>query len=155
MLPYVTLFLLTWGSVQTSQSTKNEVNDFRLPEHIQPEHYFLLLEPNFENDTFNGTVTLEFTVVEETQNITLHAYQLEIDESKISLDDSTITLSKASQSEGDDNFFIMHFNSTLKQGNTYKLTISNFKGVLNSDMMGFYLVKYIDENKKEWYENVC
>lgn len=155
MLLQVALFLLAWGFVQKSQSSKNEVNDFRLPDHIQPEHYFLLLEPNFENHTFRGIVTLQFTVVKQTQNITLHAYQLEIDESNIHLDDSAITLSNSSQSGGDDNFFVIHFNSTLKLGNKYRLTISNFRGILNSDMLGFYLVKYVDENEREWYEKVC
>lgn len=135
----VAFFLLAVGFVQASENSRNEVNDFRLPTHIQPEHYVVLLEPHFENDTFSGTVLLDFTVEEETQNITLHAYQLEIDETSIilTLNDSVVKVLNVSQSEDDDNFFVIYFNSTLVVAKTYKLQIFNYRGCLNSDMFGF------------------
>lgn len=156
MLSFGTIVLLiaAFTQVLTLKNPNNRADnqDFRLPGHIVPKQYFIKLEPDFTNDVFNGSVAMEFEVLEESSNITLHAYQLEIDSSKIALENSSIEFSNSYQSDGDDNFYVINFSSTLKTGTTYTLTIGSFSGILNDEKIGFYLAKYTDEYGTERYK---
>lgn len=124
-------------------------SEFRLPRHVKPLQYFLELEPNFSNDTFNGSLIIEFIVTEASNNVTLHIDGLEINPSTIHLNKSDgffVNSVNVTNNQTDKHFFIIHFNEALSKEITYNLTIGEFKGVLNSDRQGFYLAKYLDEN---------
>ena len=64
----------------------------RLPDHIRPIEYELLIHPNlgldkdnnFEGD-FNGTVKIRLSVTKPTKEIKLHSNKLWIDEANIKL----------------------------------------------------------------------
>ncbi|MDO8573580.1 MAG: M1 family metallopeptidase [Candidatus Daviesbacteria bacterium] len=102
----------------------------RLPGHIKPERYKIMLRPDLESFTFYGEETIYLILEKSTKEIILHSVDLEIeseDASKISYNkkEETVTLT---------------FPKTLPKGkNELKL---NFKGILNDKMRGFYRSKY-------------
>ena len=54
-------------------------NTHRLPMHIKPERYKIMLRPNLENFTFEGEETIYLVLEKSTKEITLHAVELEIE----------------------------------------------------------------------------
>ena len=52
-----------------------------LPKNVKPLHYDLTLEPNFETFKYDGEVTIDLDVVEDTKSITLNTLEIEIHES--------------------------------------------------------------------------
>ncbi|KAK6082538.1 peptidase family M1 [Seiridium cupressi] len=51
---------------------------FRLPDSIIPQHYAIEVEPNPEDGTFEGRVTIQLHVAKATQYIVFHALRLKI-----------------------------------------------------------------------------
>lgn len=141
------IHMLVVGAVLTNFISEAAIP--RLPTHIIPEQYFIELEPDFVNDTFQGNVTIEFRVVEQSQNITLHAYQIEFNVSNVYLSDQNLAASNVTISDGDNQFCVILLNGTLEVDQTYNLTIQGFTGILNSDKFGFYLAKYNNQNGTE------
>lgn len=126
--------------------------DYLLPTHVVPQQYTIELEPNFASDTFNGSVTLEFTVAVAASNITLHTRELEIDNSTISVlfnNELYASVINTTKSEDDKEFYVISLNTPLAIDQTYSLKIGSFTGILNSDKAGFYLAKYKDEQGVE------
>ena len=54
-------------------------NPHRLPRHILPVHYELELEPDLDNASFVGEVSITLDIVSETDTVVLNAAELEID----------------------------------------------------------------------------
>lgn len=54
-------------------------NKHRLPAHVKPERYKIMLKPDLENFTFYGEETIYLVLEKLTKEITLHAHELEID----------------------------------------------------------------------------
>lgn len=139
--------------VTSRLSRASNSSEYLLPTHIVPEHYIIELEPDFENEVFNGSVTIEFKVTQNSTNVTLHARELDIQNNTISLkfgDKVYAVIESAEYSEDDKNFLVLEFNKTLEVSDEiYILTIGQFTGILNLDNAGFYLAKYTDENGVE------
>lgn len=127
------------------QNLKFSYEDYRLPVHVVPQQYFLDLE-----DTFNGSVTIELTVVQESDNITLHIKNLTVDNLSISLTSETQqpAVEKIMETEDDREFYIIYFNESLLAGVNYNMSMS-FEGTLNLENEGFYLAKYKDSEGTE------
>ncbi|XP_027257655.1 endoplasmic reticulum aminopeptidase 1 [Cricetulus griseus] len=53
-------------------------NNVRLPEHIIPIHYDLMIHANLSTLTFWGTTEVEITVSQPTSTIIMHSHQLQI-----------------------------------------------------------------------------
>lgn len=154
-MPSKVLVLLSWSlltlqSWATQEKLESVYQDYRLPKHVTPLQYYLELEPNFPDKVFNGSVTIELKVLEQSDNITLHGKELTIDNSSISLfsEQQQIGVEKTTQIEDDRHFYIIYFNTSLLIGATYNLSII-FTGVLNSENEGFYLAKYKVSNETE------
>lgn len=149
--------LISAAPYNSADTSKEGSTSFRLPKHIEPEQYYIELEPDFKNAVFNGSVRIEFSVKEESNNITLHAKQLEIDTSSITLTSArhVFEVINTNQINDEREFYIIFFNDTLTAGADYNLTISKFRGILNSDNVGFYLAKYKDEDGIERYGYHC
>ena len=64
-----------------------------LPKNVKPLHYDLTLEPNFETFKYDGTVSIELDVVEDTKSISLNTLELDIQETTITVGGKTITSS--------------------------------------------------------------
>ena len=55
-------------------------NPYRLPRHVVPRRYDVVLTPDLPAATFGGTVRIELDVQEPTDRLVLNAIELEIGE---------------------------------------------------------------------------
>src|ERR1700760_1417376 len=109
----------------------------RLPANVRPEHYTLRLTPDIDKATFSGEETIDVTLAQPADSITLNAAEIQFQsvtanngkhemKADVSLDDqkqqATFT-----------------FPGTLPAG-PVKLEIA-YTGILNNELRGFYLSK--------------
>lgn len=140
-------------SRSTIASPRSSSEDYLLPTDITPDHYTIELEPDFENDVFSGSVSIEFTVITTTRDFYFHRRELQIDSGSISLqaenEVALIQVFEFNCDETDREFCVITFADELIAGKSYTLTIASFSGILNLDNAGFYLAKYEDDDGKE------
>src|SRR5687768_2664095 len=110
----------------------------RLPAHIRPQRYEIMLKPDLENFTFVGEETIFLTIDKGVKEITLHAAEIEIGEiegirgnrrirGEVKYNPKTETAT-------------ISFSEFLPAGQV-QLKLK-FKGILNDKMRGFYRSKY-------------
>lgn len=104
----------------------------RLPVHVKPERYKIMLRPDLKNFTFSGEETIYLTLDKPTRNIILHAVDLDLecDKAKITYDEKTETVK-------------LTFAKSIPAGK-HQLNLK-FKGMLNDRMRGFYRSKYAED----------
>jgi len=114
-----------------------------LPTNVRPEHYFVSyssidLVKEFK---FNGAVTIDLKVAEESTTITLNAADIEFKSIVVSQGDNSqkVDVAKLTNDEKTEQWTIP-LTSALKEGSA-KLMIE-FVGSLNDKMKGFYRSKY-------------
>lgn len=113
---------------------------YRLPTSVVPSEYTLLLEPFLLNDTFNGYVVINVDVIEETDNITLHAVEIEFTEiTVVDASQTAVPITNTTVDE-DRDFIILQFGSSLTEGE-YTIRIY-YVGQLNGHNDGFYRSNY-------------
>ncbi|MBU1032187.1 M1 family metallopeptidase, partial [Patescibacteria group bacterium] len=113
-------------------------NDIRLPVHVKPERYKIMLKPDLNEFTFTGEEIIYLSLDKPTKQITLHSVDLEIESaeaSKISYDKKTETVT-------------LTFPKTLPKGKREIKLI--FKGILNDKMRGFYRSKYSKDGNEKY-----
>lgn len=84
LLILLTVSTPSWG--QSSETTSPKASDgtpfpwnkMRLPEHIIPGHYELMIHANLTTLTFKGTTAIEITASQRTSAIILHSNHLQI-----------------------------------------------------------------------------
>ncbi|XP_023037703.1 aminopeptidase N [Drosophila willistoni] len=121
-----------------------------LPETLEPQHYDLRILTHL-NDTaqyFEGVVKIDLWVLQTTKNITLHAKNLTIDKTGISVKSSRDSncIENVELSEKYE-FYIMYLCKELNAGEKYILEIP-FKGQLNESQTGYYKSSYNDTENK-------
>ncbi|KAH7235684.1 peptidase family M1-domain-containing protein [Fusarium tricinctum] len=121
-----------------------------LPKNVKPLHYDLTLEPNFETFKYEGTVVIDFDVVEDSTSIALNTVDLEIHETLIEANDATISSSPTLDYNKDTQTTTITFDKTIPAGQKARLT-QRFTGTLNDDMAGFYRSSYKDEQGNTKY----
>ncbi|KAI4951501.1 hypothetical protein J4E91_004211 [Alternaria rosae] len=108
-----------------------------LPANVKPVHYDLTLEPDFANFTYQGTVTIDLDVVDDTTSISLNTNELKIHSTKVTAGQQVITESPNVATDHDAQTTTVSFDQTIPGGSQAKLTMA-FAGVLNDNMAGFY-----------------
>lgn len=135
---------------RAENETRADAN-YRLPNEVKPTRYILTLEPdlrpNLNPATFKGEVTIEFTALKSTQNITIHANQIKVTDNKLTGHDSPINIVNLDEYP-ENHFLFLILEKKLTEGQNYTLNIK-YTGILNLQNSGFYLGKYWDENGKE------
>lgn len=114
--------------------------DYRLPTGVVPTDYLVVLEPIFDNFTFNGYVEIAVNVNEATDNITLHAAEITFLQTDVFNASDNITKILNETDDSVREFRIIHFEKTLAPGN-YTIKIS-YTGILNNRLRGFYRSSY-------------
>ncbi|XP_055851073.1 aminopeptidase N-like isoform X2 [Episyrphus balteatus] len=127
-------------------------NHYKLPESIRPEHYTLEIITHLENPEdlrFEGTSAITFNVLEDTNNITLHASNLTIDQTKIviSKDGEKMNCIKDVEVNSKQEYYIMHLCEPLTKSKY--LIVMPFNAILNKNLHGYYRSSYIDKATKE------
>ncbi|KAF2749750.1 hypothetical protein M011DRAFT_465417 [Sporormia fimetaria CBS 119925] len=121
-----------------------------LPTNVKPVHYDLTLEPDFEKFTYEGKVSIDLDVVEDTTSISLNANELTIHSTTVSSNGQTIADSPSVQHDDDTQVTKVSFDKTIPAGSKATLTMT-FAGTLNDNMAGFYRSSFKDENGNTAY----
>lgn len=141
------MWLLYLLILVASTTALNE-DPYRLPKTVSPESYAVTItvKENFATEgVFTGSVTINLNIIQNVQNITLHARFLQINESRIVLtcgDNRNIFQSLTN--ETDYHKIYVKADSLISAGSSCTLKFEEFEGELQDDMNGFY---------RSWYEN--
>jgi aminopeptidase N/puromycin-sensitive aminopeptidase len=114
----------------------------RLPETVRPDHYTLTLTPDLTAATFTGVESIDVTLAEPTDHITLNAVEIAFQSATVSADgkQQTATISEDKAKEQ----ATFSFPNKLAAG---KATLSiAYTGILNNELRGFYLSKTARRN---------
>lgn len=109
----------------------------RLSTNVWPQHYTLRLTPDLNKATFGGDETIDVTLAQSTDSITLNALEIQFQSVKAKVGKSEmkadVSLDEAKQQA------TFTFPGTLPAGSvTLKIA---YTGILNSKLRGFYLSK--------------
>jgi len=118
----------------------------RLPHYIKPEKYKLLVKPDLEDFTFEGSETISLVIKKSINDIILHAKELDIFNVEFRMSNSEFKTNKIKYNiKSETATFI--FPRKLPKGKG-ELSLK-FKGILNDKMRGFYRSRYIHQNKEK------
>lgn len=112
----------------------------RLPDSVRPEHYTLHLTPDLDKATFSGDETIDVSLTQPSESITLNAAELQFQ--------SVVATAKEIQSDGkvtldaEKQQATLVFPKALPAG-AVSLKIA-YTGILNDKLRGFYLSKAND-----------
>src|SRR6201996_2447527 len=109
----------------------------RLPANVQPEHYTLRLTPDIDKATFSGEETIDVTLEQAADSITLNAAEIQF-QSVTANNGKRDMKADVSLDEGKQQATFT-FPGTLPAG-PVKLKIA-YTGILNDKLRGFYLSK--------------
>jgi aminopeptidase N len=114
----------------------------RLPETVRPDHYTLTLTPDLTAATFTGVESIDVTLAEPSDHITLNAIEIAFQSVTVSADGKQQTATITEDKEKEQATFT--FPSKLAAG---KATLSiAYTGILNNQLRGFYLSKTVRRN---------
>jgi aminopeptidase N/puromycin-sensitive aminopeptidase len=109
----------------------------RLPQTVRPEHYTLALAPDLKTATFSGVESIDVTLAEPANSITLNAIEIAFESVTVTSggkrQTAAVTLDKEKQQA------TFTFPEELAAG---KATLEiRYTGILNNQLRGFYLSK--------------
>ena len=114
----------------------------RLPQAVRPEHYTLTLTPDLKAATFSGVETIDVTIAEPTDRITLNAAEIAFQSVSVAAGGKQQKATVALDKEKEQATFT--FAETLPAG---KATLAiAYTGILNGELRGFYLSKTARRN---------
>ena len=109
----------------------------RLPTNVRPEHYTLQLTPDLDKATFSGEETIDVTLAQAADSITLNAAEIQFQSVTANAGKRDMK-ADVSLDEGKQQA-TFSFPGTLPAG-PVKLKIA-YTGILNDKLRGFYLSK--------------
>lgn len=109
-----------------------------------PHHYKLSLEPDIDNASFVGNVSINLELKTSTNVIVLNSYGLQIDPKQ-----TTLNGIKVSTIEQRGHHLRFTLNNEQPRGN-YSLEILNYLGKLSADGVGWSRQK-CTEDTEDWY----
>ncbi|KAK4540281.1 hypothetical protein LTR36_009593 [Oleoguttula mirabilis] len=121
-----------------------------LPKNVKPLHYDLTLEPDLEKFTYEGTVTIDLDVLEDTKSISLNTFEIDIQETKVTSGSTVISSAPKITYNDDTQTTKVDFDQTIPAGSKAKL-FHRFSGILSNSMAGFYRSSYKDAEGNEKY----
>ena len=109
----------------------------RLPQTVRPEHYTLALMPDLKSATFTGVETIDVTLAEPTDHITLNAVELDLKSVTVTAGGKEQAASIALNKDKEQATFT--FAEKLAAGKATLHIV--YSGILNDKLRGFYLSK--------------
>jgi hypothetical protein len=109
----------------------------RLPTNVRPEHYTLHLTPDIDKATFSGDETIDVTLAQAADTITLNAAEIQFQSVTANAGKRQMKADVALDAAKEQATFT--FPGTLPAGPvTLKIA---YTGILNNELRGFYLSK--------------
>ncbi len=151
-LTSILLLVIALGTGGIAQRTKT---DIRLPGSIKPKHYDISIIPDLEANDMEGTVSMEFSAENSTDEIVIHGMNLTVDEESVIL----ITLPSTKTTKAKDghqvkavsvsydtskDFIIIKLDSKLDPSFDYRVSLS-YSGALSGNLKGLYRSSYFDQ----------
>ena len=118
----------------------------RLPAHVKPERYRLMLKPDLKGFKFEGEETVYLSIDKPVTEIILHAKELKILKAGYQALSSKYKVKQIKYDKKAETV-TFSFGKTLPKGKG-ELEIK-FKGVLNDKLRGFYRSKYFHKGKEK------
>ncbi len=113
-------------------------SEHRLPAGVSPSHYLVRLEPDLETATFAGSVTISIDVEADTESVTLNADELTVSAARIVTEAGTTDTSHGLDTDRER----LRVDGPFPAGR-HRIQI-DFAGVLNDQLVGFYLSRFTD-----------
>ena len=114
----------------------------RLPTAARPEHYSLALIPNLKDATFAGSETIDLTLAQAVDSITLNAAEIKFQSVTATVDGNELKATVTTDEKKEE--ATLAFPKTLPAG---RLTLKiEYTGILNNELRGFYLSKTAKRN---------
>lgn len=107
----------------------------RLPEHVVPLHYHLLIHPNLTTQTFSGTAAIDLTVTRQTSAVILHSKRLRVAWAAIGAQEARVLEHRALEQVA------LLATEPLQAGHNYTITIQ-YAANLSDSFHGFYKSTY-------------
>ncbi len=120
----------------------------RLPNHISPTNYKLTIKPDLESFTFSGNEIIKIKIEKETNKITLHSKNIDIETVMISSKQKTKEQFANKINYDTKSETVTFFFKNKVIGNC-DLHIS-FIGIINDNLRGFYRSKYILDGQEKY-----
>lgn len=114
-----------------------------LPAHVVPLKYHVTIRPDLDTFTFNGTETVEVLIVEPSDSVTLHAYQLTITQAAMRWEDGSVMPAMVISYSEESKTATIQFPHTLQAGSAQ--LVLDFEGLINDQLNGFYRSSYTHE----------
>uniref|UniRef100_A0A1I8N3A4 Aminopeptidase n=1 Tax=Musca domestica TaxID=7370 RepID=A0A1I8N3A4_MUSDO len=131
--------------------TPREDLNYRLPNNTIPSHYDIVLTTRVDEGIreFTGVVTIDVTVVEETNSFVLNARQLKFDKATVqSGSESPEELQIVYEEQREFLILTRKVEAPFAKDSKLKLSVT-YNGVLRNDNAGFYMTTYTDVNGNE------
>nr|XP_016849656.1 PREDICTED: thyrotropin-releasing hormone-degrading ectoenzyme [Anolis carolinensis] len=115
----------------------------RLPGHLRPLHYNLMLSVFLENFTFSGEVNVQVECLRATRYVVLHAHRLRVEAARLAEDRLAGALRVAGfflypQTQ----VFVLVLNRSLEAQRSYNLKIL-FHAPIENELLGFFRSSYV------------
>ncbi|XP_068523959.1 endoplasmic reticulum aminopeptidase 1 [Anas acuta] len=107
----------------------------RLPEHVVPLHYHLLIHPNLTTQTFTGTAAIDLTVTRQTSAVILHSKRLHVAWAAVGAQEARVLEQQALEQVA------LLAAEPLRAGHNYTVTIQ-YTANLSDSFHGFYKSTY-------------
>ncbi|MEQ8840900.1 MAG: M1 family aminopeptidase [Acidimicrobiales bacterium] len=119
--------------------------DPRLPSHVVPHRYELVLEPDIPTSTFRGAATIDVEILEKTDEIVCNAIELEIESALIIVGEGAAAIEHAPDIRLDEASERLHLTLPADLSPGPARVQLSFRGILNDQLRGFYRSTYEDD----------
>ncbi|KAF5304328.1 hypothetical protein FQA39_LY09707 [Lamprigera yunnana] len=120
-----------------------QYHSYFLPKTIKPIRYNLTIAPNAPG-IFYGRVYIDIEVLHDTQNITLHAKDLNINKQSVMVTDvwgKNVRIVNTSE-DIEKEFYIIHLENRILKERRYTILIGQYCGPLRDGKSGFFYGEY-------------
>ncbi|KAM6467791.1 endoplasmic reticulum aminopeptidase 1 isoform 1-T3 [Liasis olivaceus] len=130
-------------SLARDESNPFPWNKIRLPKHIVPIHYDLLIHPNLTTLSFTGLSKIEILITQQTSSVILHSKYLQITKTTIHKANNSVDTAKGMMVLEHPTFEQIALVSTepLQVGHSYIISIE-YSANLSDSFHGFYKSTY-------------
>ncbi|EPQ58615.1 hypothetical protein GLOTRDRAFT_36981 [Gloeophyllum trabeum ATCC 11539] len=132
-------------------NTGANAGNYRLPTNVRPTHYDITVRTDLEKLAFDGFVSIDLDVVEETSSIVLNSAHTQLGEASVYSEAlRTEQIQASANVDSTTERLTVRFGTPLPAGSKAQLRIG-FTGELDGSMAGYYRSKWTGQGKTQYY----